>query len=273
MTTAQHPQATFSVRKVQALLGLPAHVVSGLVEAGFVTPLRAGPGRAWRFSFQDVVLLRTAHRLRSAHVPPRKVLRALARLKAGLPETLPLSGVRLGALARNVVVHEGALQWEAESGQLLMDFDSAPAPADVQPLPTDAHDEVDWFAHAVALEAGDTAAAERAYRSAIAADARHTHAYLNLSALLCEQGRCDDAVALLAEALQSLPGDAQLHFNHGIALEDQQRLDEAVAAYERALALQPDLADAHFNLARLHQHEGRPHRALRHLREYQRLAR
>lgn len=264
------PQATLSLRKVQALLGLPAHVVTGLIDAGVVTPTR-GPRHAWRFTFQDVVLLRTAHRLRTAQVPSRKLLRALARLKLGMPDQLPLSGVRLTAVDRDVVVREGRLQWEAETGQLLMDFDTAQAPADVQPLAPD--DEVDWFAEAIALEADDPAAAEAAYRTAIAADPEHVPAVLNLSALLCERGNCADAVALLDDVLSRLPHNAELHFNHGIALEDQQRFDEAVAAYERCVALQPDFADAHFNLARLHERAGRPHRALRHLREYQQLQR
>lgn len=264
---ADDRQATLSLRKVQALLGLPVHVVTGLIEAGVVTPTR-GPRHAWRFTFQDVVLLRTAHRLRTAQVPSRKLLRALARVKGGLGP-LPLSGVRLTAIDRQVVVREGPLQWEAESGQLLMDFEHAAAPV-VQPL---GQETIDWFAEAVALEAHEAAAAEKAYRQALAADPRHAPAWLNLSALLCEQGRCDDAVQALDEALGHLPDDADLHFNRGIALEDQQRHDEAIAAYERALALRHDLADAHFNLARLHERGGRPHRALRHLHEYRRLSR
>lgn len=264
---ADDRQATLSLRKVQALLGLPAHVVTGLIEAGVVTPTR-GPRHAWRFTFQDVVLLRTAHRLRTAQVPSRKLLRALARVKGGLGP-LPLSGVRLTAIDRQVVVREGALQWEAESGQLLMNFDSVAAPV-VQPL---TQETVDWFAEAVALEARDAALAEKAYRQTLAADPRHAAAWLNLSALLCDAGRCDDAVQALDEALAHLPDDADLLFNRGIALEDQQRHDEAIAAYERALALNHDLADAHFNLARLHERAGRPHRALRHLHEYRRLSR
>jgi tetratricopeptide (TPR) repeat protein len=264
---ADDRQATLSLRKVQALLGLPAHVVTGLIDAGVVTPTR-GPRHAWRFTFQDVVLLRTAHRLRTAQVPSRKLLRALARVKGGLGP-LPLSGVRLTAIDRQVVVREGALQWEAESGQLLMNFDSA-APPVVQPL---AQETVDWFAEAVALEARDAALAEKAYRRALAADPRHAAAWLNLSALLCDAGRGDDALQALDAALAHLPDDADLHFNRGIALEDQQRHDEAIAAYERALALNHDLADAHFNLARLHERGGRPHRALRHLHEYGRLSR
>jgi tetratricopeptide (TPR) repeat protein len=270
--SAVHPTALsahLSLRKVQTMLGLPAHVVTGLIDAGVVTPSR-GPRHAWRFTFQDVVLLRTAHRLRTAQVPPRKLLRALARLKSGLPQDLSLSGVRLTAVDRDVVVREGPLQWEAESGQLVMDFDTAQPPADVQALSAD---ERDWFAEAAALEAQDPAAAMDTYRRAIAEDPEHVPALLNLSALLCEQGHCDDAVTLLAEALTRMPDDPELYFNHGIALEDQQRFDEAIAAYDQCVLLQPDLADAHFNLARLHEREGRPHRALRHFHEYRRLTR
>lgn len=261
------PAAHLSLRKVQAMLGLPAHVVTGLIEAGVVTPTR-GPRHAWRFTFQDVVLLRTAHRLRSAQVPPRKLLRALSRLKGGLPSQLPLSGVRLSAVDRGVVVHDGDLRWEAETGQLLMDLEGVAAPGGMlHPV----HD-TDWYAQALLREAEDPAAAEAAYRRVLADDPRHADAWVNLSALLCEQGRCAEAVDLLNGALPTLPDDARLHFNLAIAFEDHQQPDAAIAAYERCLALAPDLADAHFNLARLHERAGHPHQALRHFHAYRRLA-
>jgi tetratricopeptide (TPR) repeat protein len=261
------PAAHLSLRKVQALLGLPARVVTGLIEAGVVTPTR-GPRHSWRFTFQDVVLLRTAHRLRTAQVPSRKLLRALARVKAALPAQLPLSSVRLAAVDRGVVVQEGALRWDAESGQLLMDFAEAAVPPRVRHLVSAA----DWFAQALAQEAaGDAVAAEAAYRRAVEADPSHADAWLNLGALCCEQGRCAEAAEWLAAALAHHPEAASLHFNLALALEDLAREDEAIAHYERALALAPGLADAHFNLARLHERAGRPHRAGRHYRDYRRL--
>jgi hypothetical protein len=264
------PPAHLSLRKVQALLGLPAHAVTALVEAGVVTPTR-GPRHAWRFTFQDVVLLRTAHRLRTAQVPSRKLLRALARLKGELPPQLPLSGVRLSAVDRGVVVHEGPLRWEAESGQLLLELDTGPTP----PPPTAPQPMagVDWHVQAQALEAHDAPAAEQAYRRAVSLDPAHADAWVNLSAFLCEQGRAGEAAGLLEQALQTLPDDARLHFNRGIALEDLQQPEEAIAAYERCLVLQPGLADAHFNLARLHERAGHPHQALRHFHAYRRLER
>jgi hypothetical protein len=70
--------------------------LTGLVEAGFVTPAR-GPRNELRFSFQDVVLLRTAYQLQTVNIPSRKILRSLARLRASLPQELPLTGIRITA--------------------------------------------------------------------------------------------------------------------------------------------------------------------------------
>src|SRR5512138_1782818 len=108
------------------MLGLSATTVSRLVDAGFVTPSR-GPRNEFQFSFQDVVLLRTAHRLQSAKIPPRKIVKALASLRAQLPEQLPLSGLRISAVGNDVAVHEGGVRWEAETKQLLLDFEVTPA--------------------------------------------------------------------------------------------------------------------------------------------------
>jgi tetratricopeptide (TPR) repeat protein len=57
-----------------------------------------------------------------------------------------------------------------------------------------------------------------------------------------------------------------------VLLEDTGRADEAVHAYEHALADDAGLADCHYNLARLHQAQGRPREAIRHLAQYRRLS-
>ena len=84
-------------RRVQAMLGLSRSVVAGLIAAGFVAPTR-GARNEWRFTFRDLMLLRTAHGLQAANIPPRRILRALARLKATLPAELPLTGLRISAI-------------------------------------------------------------------------------------------------------------------------------------------------------------------------------
>ena len=52
----------YGVREVERLLGLSRNTILALVDAGFVTPAR-GARNAWRFSFQDLIVLRTAQAL------------------------------------------------------------------------------------------------------------------------------------------------------------------------------------------------------------------
>jgi hypothetical protein len=108
------------------MLGLSRTVLDGLIAAGFVSP-RRGKRNELRFTFQDLMLLRTAQALQAARIPPRRILRSLARLKASLPEALPLTGLRISAIGADVAVRSAQGQWQADSGQLLMDFDVAPA--------------------------------------------------------------------------------------------------------------------------------------------------
>src|SRR3954468_20096317 len=169
------------------MLGLSRRVVAGLIEAGFVTPTR-GKRNEWRFTFQDLTLLRTAHALQSQGIPQRRILRSLAQLKATLPKELPLAGLRITAIGPDVAVRDRTGQWQADSGQLLMDFDVAPVAGSVAVLvkpPTPA----DLFEPARALESPAPAAAEAAYLQALALAPELEDAWLNLGAMLAEAGR------------------------------------------------------------------------------------
>ena len=64
----------FGVREVEKLLRLPRSTIRALIEAGFVSPAR-GPRNAWRFSFQDLIVLRTAQALAAAKVPAKRAPR------------------------------------------------------------------------------------------------------------------------------------------------------------------------------------------------------
>jgi tetratricopeptide (TPR) repeat protein len=273
----------YTIRSIQEMLGLSRGVISSLIAAGFVRPTR-GMRNEYRFTFQDVVLLRTAAELQAAQIAPRKILLALRRLKERLPSELPIAGLRISAVGNDVTVREGGAQWQADSGQMVMDFQFAPlkgsvtflkrpsAPAAALPsAPAAAVDAA--FSLGEALEATDRKAAEAAYRKVLALDPDHADAYLNLGALLCDAKRCKEAVALYDEALRRKPGEALLHFNRAVALEDQGRALDALAAYNASLQLAPDLADAHYNAARLHEQLGDAKNAVRHFSAYRRLER
>ncbi|MDM0105722.1 tetratricopeptide repeat protein [Variovorax sp. J22R24] len=263
------------------MLGISRSAISGLIANGFVQPAR-GPRNEYRFSFRDVVLLRTAHELQAADIPTRKILRALQRLKATLPAELPLTGLRITAVGSTIAVRERDSQWEAESGQLLMDFEVAAARGsvafvehvpsdDANPPPSTQTSADAWFAQGEELETRDLQAAEAAYRKALGVAPDYSDAYLNLGAILCESGRQAEAAALYDVALSHRPDVALLHFNRAVALEDLGRLPEALESYERCLRIDSTVGDAHFNAARLHDHLGHRREAIRHFSAYRRL--
>ncbi|MET0517725.1 MAG: MerR family transcriptional regulator, partial [Burkholderiaceae bacterium] len=174
-----------TLRRVGRLLGVPRATVAALQAAGFINPAR-GAGHLVPFSFQDLALLRAARSLRLAGLPTRKILRALAALRAGLPAARPLSAIRVAAIGAAVAVLDGGTAWEAESGQLLLRFDLPPGDAGPGRVERLARGQwgagAQWgtgawrrgaaparacFDRALALEARDAAGAESAYRQAI----------------------------------------------------------------------------------------------------------
>ncbi|KWT98182.1 TPR repeat [Variovorax sp. WDL1] len=229
------------------------------------------------------MLLRTAHELHQAKIPPRKILASLRRLKAALPAEIPLTGMRITAVGAEVAVRERGASWEAASGQLLMDFEVEPVdggvtilemrrPASTQRGETEASAS-EWFRRGEDLEDTDPRQAAKAYQEALELKPDYVEAYVNLGALMCEAKHCSEAVALYSKAMTVCAPSALLHFNMAIALEDLGRLEEAVEHYERCLELDPSQADAHFNLGCLGDKLGDGKSALRHFNAYRRMTR
>jgi tetratricopeptide (TPR) repeat protein len=266
----------YTARDVSKLLGVSVAEVRGYVRAGLLSPER-GPRRELRFTFQDLVLMRTARALLGADLPPRRVRQALRRLRQQLPEDRPITGVAISADGKRIVVRDGRTLWQPESGQALFDFDLRPpsSPSEVRTLERkSAETQLDadsWYDHGCALEDDDAEAARSAYRRALSIEPDHADAHVNLGRLLHEMGDPAAAERHYLHALGIAPEDAIALFNLGVALEDQQRPVEAIDAYERALALDPNNADAHYNAARLYERRGQTAAAIRHLRAYRKL--
>jgi tetratricopeptide (TPR) repeat protein len=279
----------YTAREVATVLGVPPSRLRAYLRAGLVSPERGERGEL-RFSFQDLVLLRRAEGLVTRRIPPRRVHHALRRLRERLGSDVPLLGVQLEAEGGSVVVSDGKQRWEPSSGQVVFDFNQAPAgsgalhelrarpPAAPPPPPVpalrtnltaDEHYEIGYGAE----EAGDARTAMAEYQQAIALDPRHGDAQVNLGRLLHEAGQTDQALTHYRAALAARPEDPVAAFNLGVALEDLGRAPEAIEAYQRAIAIAPDSADAHYNVARLYEQRGESESAIRHLLIYRRLTR
>jgi tetratricopeptide (TPR) repeat protein len=78
----------------------------------------------------------------------------------------------------------------------------------------------------------------------------------NLGLTLVDQGKLDDAVAVLRRAVDLYPKDSNFHYNVGVALAAQNNLDEAIAEFRRALALDSKDARARNNLCTAYNNRG-----------------
>lgn len=279
----------YSTRDVAALLGLPVAQVRSYVRSGFLVPGQ-GPRGEYRFTFQDLILLRTAKGLVEARVPQRRIVLALKNLRDQLPEGQPITGVRISAQGHHVVVRDGREVWNPESGQSLLDFEVSDlardaaslasqrarrlAPVEIQASEPEASEEEtaeEWFDRGAELELDDPEAAMDAYRQALEIDPTMVDARLNLGRLLHEAGRTVEAEGHYRNALETRPDDPTALFNLGVALQDLGRPAEAAEIYEKALEVDPGLADAHYNLAVVYEELGRKKAAIRHLKNYKRL--
>jgi tetratricopeptide (TPR) repeat protein len=264
----------YGVRDVERLLSLPRSAILRLVQAGFVSPER-GPRREYRFSFQDLIVLRTARALAGAKIPAKRITKSLRDLRQRLPDSMPLSGLSISAVGDRVVVREGRARWQADSGQYLLDLEIDPVDGSLREAARGrtsvASGAEEWFDQALRLEGGNLRAARDAYEKALAVDPAHLDAHINLGRLLHEAGRLPDAERAYRRALQACGADPVLLYNLGVLLEDMGRKEEAIEAYERALHRNPGLADCHYNLALLCKQLGKPKHAIRHMAQYRRL--
>lgn len=266
-----HP---YGLDEVERLLRLPRSAIRAFVAAGFVSPAR-GPRKSLRFSFQDLIVLRTAHALSEARLSQQRITRSLKELRKHLPAAMPLSGLKIAAVGDRVVVKDGSARWQADSGQYLLGFEGTPESGAIKvkqlahALPGNA-DEL--FNTAASLETADADAAIHAYEQAIAIDPCMLDARINLGRLLHERGRHAQAERAYREALGACGDDATLFFNLGVLLDDLGRTTDAIAAYERALSLDARLADCHYNLALLYEKLRDPKAAIKHMARYRALA-
>jgi tetratricopeptide (TPR) repeat protein len=233
---------------------------------------------ACTYSFQNLVVLRTAKGLTDAGVSVPRIRKILECLERQLGEERAISSLKIYASGKRVVVWDGASRWQPDSGQFLLNFETAQilAPRQLAPRTTPEQDDREsaqrWLQRALALEEDSPDEAHRAYEEAIRLNPALTDAHINLGLLHHNAGSFMEAERCYRRALEREPRLALAHFNLGVVLEDRQKKGAAVAAYQEALKHAPDFLEAHCNLAQLYEKLGRKRDALRHYAAANRLS-
>jgi tetratricopeptide (TPR) repeat protein len=263
---------SFSTSEVASILNLSSSRVRSFVRAGYIVPERNNR-KTLQFNFRDLLFLKTAKGLLDAKVPVKKVIQVLSSLKKRIGKEDSLTRLRVYADGRRIVVRDGAVNYQPDTGQILFDFDpqmvlrAAELIARTKPKQSvSAKAAWEWFSRGCELEETSPDDAAKAYQKALDMDPMMSDAHVNLGRLFHKAGQLAQSEKHYRAAIAIDAGDPTPHFNLGIVLEDLKRPRDAVRSYEAALDRDPAFADAHYNLGLILDGLGKKKDAFNHLR-------
>jgi len=234
------------------------------------------------YGFRELLALRTLIKLRHSRVPPQKIRRAIHALIKKLRDVEdPLTELKLYTDGKRIRVELDGRAMEAESGQLLLDFDPAELSRLLEFRPKEnprAEREQrqaaeHWFQRGLDLEATGAPAAEviEAYEKAIELDPASAGALVNLGTVYFNARNFVLAEQYYTQATETDPEYALARFDLGNLYDERGDRTRALEQYLAALTISPNYADAHYNIALLYQGANQPMKAARHWMAYLKL--
>jgi tetratricopeptide (TPR) repeat protein len=234
------------------------------------------------YGFRELIALRSLLQLKNDHVPAKQVKLAIRALRRKLSDVEdPLVQLKLYRNRGKIHVEIEGKEMEAESGQLLLDFDQV----DLKPLlefkaKSSANEERQrraeaerWFQRALEMERTSSPLTEiiGAYEKALELDPKSSGALVNLGTLYFNARKWKEAELYYRQALEADPEYALAHFDLANLFDERGDRTKALEHYTAALRISPNYADAHYNLALLYQGANQPMNAVRHWTAYLKL--
>jgi len=234
------------------------------------------------YSFRELLALRTLIRLRRDRVPAAQIKRALAALRRKLAHLEdPLTDLKLYADGKRVHVEIEGKAMEAESFQLLLNFDQVELRRMLEfPAKDPAAEEREkrataerWFQRGLDLEQSGQAVETviEAYEKALELDPNSAGALVNLGTIHFNGRDYAKAKKYYERALEVDPQYALAHFDLANLYDERGERAKAMEHYQAALKIAPNYADAHYNLALLYQGSNQTMRAVQHWTTYLKL--
>jgi tetratricopeptide (TPR) repeat protein len=247
----------YSVRDVSRLFDISENRLRYWDKSGILSP-SGRMGRRKCYTFQDLISVRSVKTLLENGISLQKTRRILVKLQDAIPRSAhPLSRLRIMADAKTVIVTDVDRDYEADTGQLLLDFDVKSLERQVvSQLPDKAAKEqalsaYEWYLEGCRLDESEETMtlAEEAYHKAIHLDPSMANAYTNLGNLRYRQGAVKNAKALYEKAVEVDTDQPEAYYNLGFLEFEEHRYEKAEEYFTRAVELDCAFADAHFNLA------------------------
>lgn len=234
------------------------------------------------YTFREILALRTLAKLRTDRVPVLQIKRALAALKKKLAHVdNPLTELKLYVDGKRIRVEIDGKAMDAESGQLILNFDQVEmrrmlAFPTKDPAVEQRERRVQaerWFQRGLELEQTGSAmeTVMEAYEKAIELDPNSAGALVNLGTIHFNGRDFARAKGFYEKALEVDPEYALAHFDLANLYDERGERSKAMEHYQAALRIAPNYADAHYNLALLYQGSNQTMRAVQHWTTYLKL--
>jgi tetratricopeptide (TPR) repeat protein len=267
----------FSREEARRLVDVSERQLKSWEEQHLLTPKQS-------YGFKELLALRTLVKLRRGRVPALQIRRAISALAAKLRHVDdPLTQLKIFADGRRIRVELEGRAMEAESGQLILNFDQSELSrllefrgkndATVQREQRAAAER--WFQRGLELEQESASAEqiEEAYKKALELDPTSAGALVNLGTLAFNLRNWKEAERYYQDALRADPNYSLAHFDLANLYDERGNRAKALEHYQSALRAAPNYADAHYNIALLYQGSNQPMKALRHWNAYLKLDR
>lgn len=234
------------------------------------------------YGFQDLLTLRTLVKLKNSRLPAAQIRRTLAALALKMRDVRdPLTQLKIYVDGRKIRVEVEGRAMEAESGQLLLNFDQGELKRlfefQVKEKPDAERDRraaaERWFQRGLEMEQSGSPAERiiEAYLKALELDPQSAGALVNLGTIHFNAKNWKDAEHYYRQALEADPDYALAHFDLANLYDERGERSLALEHYLAALRAAPNYADAHYNLALLYQSSNQPMKAVRHWTAYLKL--
>jgi DNA-binding transcriptional MerR regulator len=269
MEEAVERVSTFSTRAAARILAVSPDRIRYWVKRRLVNPT-ARLGHKYRFAFNDLLVMRLAKELLAERRHLGSIQRCFQRAREFIAPERPLTSLKMLNDDGRIVVSEGGVLIEADSGQLMLDFrrerpsgkiDDRFGPARVR----------ERFEEARRVAEEDPLRALTIYSELVGREPGNFEAHMRLATLLERDGDVIGALRHLLGAAAIVPASSEVHLRLGLLYRRRGEQHLALMSLIRAVECDPTAVEVHRNLAEIYDAMGRKREAQKHLSALHRL--